>query len=321
MGGGTGTYTVLSGLKKYPVHLSAIVSMMDSGGSNRILRDEFGLLPTSDFRQCIIALADEHARDDDLRKLFTYRYQSGVGISGMTFGNLFMAALTDVYGTQEKALEKTCELLHVQGDILPVTYDDVHLVAKYDNGKQILGEHYIDMPDDEVGKHRIIDMEVLPEARANKKAVKAIRNSDMIVLGPGDLYTSTICNLVVNGIADVVRKSNAKVVLVVNLMTKFGETYNYTAQDHLLDVEKYIGVGRVDCCIVNNSKSIPSNVLRKYKEVHSIPVKDDLDEGEVEVIRRSLFANKVYQTSKSDVVVRSLIRHDSNKLAKILNSL
>src|SRR3989344_8997192 len=118
IGGGTGTYTVLTGLKKYPVELSAIISMMDSGGSNRVIRDEFGLLPTSDSRQCMVALASEKTHEV-LRNLFTYRYNQGTGISGMTFGNLFMAALTDTYGSQGKAIKKTCEILDVRGNIFP----------------------------------------------------------------------------------------------------------------------------------------------------------------------------------------------------------
>lgn len=150
IGGGTGTYTILKGLKNFPVHLSAIISMTDSGGSNRVLRDEFGLLPTSDIRQCITALASDNS-NGLIRELFTYRYNQGTGISGMTFGNLFMVALTDIYGSQEAALEKTCQLLDVKGDIIPVTLDNTHLVARYENGEQVLGEHHIDQPDERLG--------------------------------------------------------------------------------------------------------------------------------------------------------------------------
>ncbi|MFV1917306.1 MAG: 2-phospho-L-lactate transferase CofD family protein, partial [Patescibacteria group bacterium] len=183
IGGGTGTYHVLSGLKKYPVSLSAVVSMTDSGGSNRVIRDEFGLLPTSDIRQVMVALASDSS-DEVLRKLFTYRYNAGTGISGMTYGNLFMAALTDIYGNQEKAIEKTCEILNVKGKIIPVTYDNTNLVARYDNGEQVLGEHYIDEPDERLGQHKIAELEVFPRANANKKALTAIEKADLIVLGP-----------------------------------------------------------------------------------------------------------------------------------------
>ena len=185
VGGGTGTYTVLLGLKKYPVDLSVIVSMMDSGGSNRVLRDEFGLLPTSDIRQCMVALSSENA-DRTLRKLFTYRYNSGIGISGMTFGNLFMAALTDIYGgNQEKAIEETCKLLGVVGKIIPVTYDNTHLVARYSNGKQVLGEHYIDEPAGENLGQRIVEVEVFPPAKANTESLRTLKNSDAIIKAVG----------------------------------------------------------------------------------------------------------------------------------------
>src|SRR5512135_3794510 len=179
IGGGTGTFTVLSGLKKYPkLDLSVIVTMMDSGGSNRIIRDEFGLLPTSDLRQCIVALSSEKP-SEIVRELFTYRYNQGTGISGMTFGNLFLAALTDIYGSQEKAIEKTCEFLDVQGKIIPVTFDNTNLVARYDNGKQVLGEHFIDEPDSDLCLHRIVELSVFPPAKANEKAITEIDNADL----------------------------------------------------------------------------------------------------------------------------------------------
>lgn len=321
IGGGTGTYTILSGLKKHPASLSVIISMTDSGGSNRVIRDEFGLLPTSDIRQCIVALASDDSLKS-LRQLFTYRYSQGTGISGMTFGNLFMAALTDIYDSQEKAIEKTCEILDVQGEIIPVTFDDTHLVARYSNGRQVLGEHFIDEPEEEQGKHKIIDLETVPEARANKKAIKAIKNADLIVLGPGDLYTSIICNLVVKGISEAIRKSKAKVCYVMNLMTKFGETNDYTAKDHLTELEKYLNKGAVDFCLVNKNKKFSNSVLERYIQEKAVPVKDDLDEVEdVEVVRGDFVSSKVYKKAKGDKLKRSLIRHDSDKLAKSVMSL
>lgn len=321
MGGGTGTYTALSGLKKYSVDLSAIISMTDSGGSNRVIRDEFGLLPTSDLRQCMVALASENA-DELLRKLFTYRYNQGTGISGMTYGNLFMAALTDIYGDQEKAIKKTCEILNVQGEILPVTYDNAHLVARYDNGEQVLGEHFIDEPDERLGNRRIVELEVFPRAIANKKALKAIQNADLIVLGPGDLYTSIICNLVVDGVALAVRRSKAKCAYVMNLMTTFGQTNGFKTSEHILELEKYLGKGAIDFCLVNSTKIFPNGILKKYREEKAYPVKDDLGNGDgVEVVRRSFISRRVFEKPKSDKLKRSLIRHDSAKLARAIMSL
>jgi len=320
VGGGTGTYTTLLGLKKYNVHLSAIVSMMDSGGSNRVIRDEFGLLPTSDIRQCIVALANEQTSDDDLRRLFMYRYETGTRMSGMTFGNLFMAALTDVYGSQEKAIDKTCEILRVEGDIVPVTHDNVQLIARYDNGKQVLGEHFIDEPDEETGKHKIVELEVVPRAKANPKALKAIGDADLIVMGPGDLFTSVICNLVVDGISDAICKSNAKKVYVSNLMTKFGQTNDYKVSNHIDEIIKYLRKGCLDMCLINKNHEISQNIVKRYEEEHATIVVNDVKKlyNGVNIVEKDLISDEVYSKPKSDVVVRSLIRHDSDKLAKAL---
>ena len=318
IGGGTGTYTVLNGLQGKNVDLTAIVSMMDSGGSNRILRDEFGLLPTSDLRQCIVALASRN-RNGLIRELFTYRYHQGIGIEGMTFGNLFMAALTDIYGSQEKAIEKTCEFLDVQGKILPVTYDNSHLVARYANGAQVLGEHYIDEPNESNGRSRIVELSVIPDAKANKEVLKAIKSADLIVLGPGDLYTSTLCNLVVGGVKEAIDESDAKVIYIVNLMTKFGQTNGFKASDHLSEIEKYLGKSSVDVVFVNKKFSITKRIRDRYEEEHANVVEDDLKNVKnKKIVKEDFRASEEYLKSKGDKLKRSLIRHDSEKLAKAI---
>jgi uncharacterized cofD-like protein len=316
IGGGTGTYTVLTGLRKHPVDISVIVSMMDSGGSNRIIRDEFGLLPTSDIRQCMVALASDTSHEL-LRKLFTYRYNSGTGITGMTFGNLFMAALTDIYGSQEEAINKTSEFLDVKGRIIPVTMENTNLVARYDNGKQILGEHYIDEPDEDLCKHRIVELSTFPPAKASPQALKAIGEADAIILGPGDLFTSVICNLVIDGVADAIAKSDGKVIYVANLMTRYGQTDGLTARGHIEEIEKYLGKNAVDIVLLNKNGSFPKDVLKRYREEKAYPVKDDLDSTNgLKVIRGGFASDAVYEKSKSDKLTRSLIRHDSDKLAR-----
>lgn len=321
VGGGTGAYTVLLGLKKYSVELTAIISMMDSGGSNRVIRDEFGLLPTSDIRQCMVALASEKSHEL-LRRLFTYRYNQGTGISGMTFGNLFMAALTDIYGSQEASIKKTCEMLDVQGEILPVTFSDSQLVARYDNGQQVLGEHYIDEPSELTGGHRIIELETVPEAKANPKALQALREADLIVMGPGDLYTSTICNFIIDGVARAIRNSKAKKVYVMNLMTTWGQTNGFKASDLIMELEKYLGKGAIDFCLFSKGKKIPKTILERYKKEKSYPVKDDLgSRRDIKIIRRHMTSSKIYEKPKSDKLKRSLIRHDSKKLARAIISL
>ena len=321
IGGGTGTYTVVSGLKHYPVSLSVIVSMMDSGGSNRVIRDEFGLLPVSDLRQVMVALASDKA-DEVLRNLFTYRYTQGTGISGMTFGNLFMAALTDIYGSQKKAIEKTSEVLRVTGKIIPVTYDNVHLVAKYSNGREVLGEHYIEEPNIEVEDSKISELSVFPKAQANLDAIVAITDADLIILGPGDLYTSIICNLVIDGVSEAIKKSKAKKVFVVNLMTRRGQTDKLTASDHVGILQKYLGGEVLDYCLVEKTEKYDPAVLARYELEKAYPVVDNLvDSQKIRIKRRSLVSEKVFEREKGDNLARSLIRHDSKKLAKAIMEL
>lgn len=325
IGGGTGTFVALSGLKKYPnLDLSVIVSMMDDGGSNRIIRDEFGYLPTSDIRQCLIALSSEDT-DKTLRELFNYRYNAGTGISGMTFGNLFMAALTDIYkGDQDKAIEETCKILHVKGKVIPVTFDKTNLVAKYENKKEVLGEHNIDEPDPEQGQYRILDIDTMPKAKLNPKVATAIQKADIIVLGPGDLYTSVLCNLVIGDLSQKINKSKAKKVFVINLMTKFGQTNNFKASDFVYEVEKYLGRDTIDYYLINDSTKYPPNLLERYSEEASVPIVDNLNEiqnRKFKVVRENIVSNKVYKKQKSDLLARSLIRHDSDKLAKAITSL
>lgn len=324
IGGGTGTYTTLLGLKRYPLDISVIVSMTDSGGSNRVIRDEFGLLPTSDIRQAMVALANEKS-DELLRNLFTYRYTQGTGISGMTFGNLFMIALTDILGSQEKAIDETCRLLDVKGKIIPVTFDDGHLVARYDNGRQVLGEHQIDEPSDSIGEHRIVGLEIFPKVQANPIALQTILEADLIILAPGDLYTSLLANLVVPGISKAIAKSKAKKVYVVNLMTKFGQTNQFTASDHLFELYKYLSGGVVDYCLVSKLPKLNSNIIKRYKEEKAQIVSDDLDDFKQsprpKIIRTDLVSKHVFEKSTSDALIRSLIRHDPDKLAKAIVSL
>lgn len=321
IGGGTGAYTVLMGLKNYPVNLSVVVTMMDSGGSNRVIRDEFGILPTSDLRQCMVALAGKNT-NDLVRNLFTYRYRQGTGIEGMTFGNLFMIALTDIYGSQKRAIEKTCKFLGVKGHIIPVTYDNSHLVARYANGAQVLGEHAIDEPNDRNGKSKIVELSLVPPAKANKKALQSIKEADLIVIGPGDLYTSLICNLIVDGVADSIKKSKAKKVYIVNLMTKFGQTNSFTAREHLKELEKYLGKNVVDVCLVSKKIKVPNEITGRYKEENAELVKEDLEgTGKLRVIKGEFQSDIVYEKQGSDKLKRSLIRHDSDKLAKAIMSL
>jgi uncharacterized cofD-like protein len=314
IGGGTGTFVVLKGLKHYPCKLHAIVTMSDSGGSNKRLRDEFGLLPTSDIRQCLVALSDENGGIGLLRKLFMYRFEKGTGITGMTFGNLFMAALTDIVGSQKEAIKQTGKVLRIQGTVIPISFTDTNLVATYENGEQLSEEHLIDEPPHD-GKIKITNISLNPTAEANPEALHAIAKADCIVLGPGDLYTSLLPNILVKGIPEAIASSSAKKVYIVNLMTKFGQTYNYSAHDHVQVIEKYIGC-KLDYILLNNAP-IPQKALDVYKKYFEQPVVDDLsDSPKQTVIREDIVGKQFTVKAKSDTLVRSLIRHDSDKLAK-----
>jgi len=321
IGGGTGTFVVLSGLKKYPVRLSAIVSMADSGGSNRVLRDEMGLLPTSDIRQCLVALAaNNNGAETLLRKLFTYRFCRGKGIDGMTFGNLFMAALSDILQSQEKAILQTQNILKIKGEILPVTLTNTQLAAVYENGLKVIGEHHIDEPRHDI-KLRIKKAFLVPQAKAYKPALEAIKKANLIVIGPGDLYTSLISNLLVKGVPEAIRRSKAKKVFIMNLMTRPGQTYGFSAKDHILAIEQYLGENVLDFAIVN-STPVPLAIVRKYQAEKACPVVDNL--GNImkpKIIRKDLLSNKVTLRILGDSLWRSLIRHDSAKLAKAIFNL
>ncbi len=319
IGGGTGTFVVLRGLKQYPYTLSAIVTMSDSGGSNRRIRDEFGLLPTSDIRQCLVALSDENGGAGLLRKLFMYRFEKGTGIAGMTFGNLFMAALSDIVGSQEEAIRQTGKVLRVKGSVIPVTLTDTNLYATYEDGHTETEEHLIDEPTHD-GRMPIVDAYLKPTAKPNPEALAAVRAADLIVVGPGDLYTSVLPNLLVPGIPEALKAAKGKLVYVMNLMTKFGQTYNFTAADHLRVLEKQIGKS-IDYVIVNSAKLSPK-ALAIYAKYHEVPVVNDLvDTSYYRVEEAELVGKTLYAKSSSDALIRSLIRHDSDALARVLVSL
>ncbi len=318
IGGGTGTFTALTGLRELNYRLAAVVSMADSGGSNRILRDEFGILPTSDIRQCMVALASQRGNRDILRQLFTYRYHCGNGIAGMTFGNLFMAALTDIYQDQAKAIQVTCEVLGIKDQILPVTLDDVQLAAQYEDGSVVVGEHLIDEPEHD-GSLRITHLSTKPVAAMYPPVRAVLAEADLIVFGPGDLYTSLICNLIVGGMVPAMKAAKAKKIYVMNLMTKWGQTTGCTAQDHLNEMENYLGKNVLDGVIVNTDWQLPDGVLALYRQEKSVPVADDLGHGKrLKIVRADVISPVKMARVKGDKLWRSIIRHDSRKLAKAI---
>lgn len=321
IGGGTGTFTLLKGLREYSdLDISAIVTMADDGGSNKVLRDEFGLLPTSGIRQSIVALA----RDESLlRQLFSYRYYQGTGISGMTFGNLFMAALADILKDQKKAIQETCKLLGVQGSVLPVSYENTSLVAKYQDGTEVLGEHYIDLSSPKVAKQRIVSLRTIPQVQLDADAREAILSADLLILGPGDLYTNTVANLVVGGMREAIEASSAKIVFVMNLMTRLGESYAYKASDFLADIGEYLNPDTLDFVLVNTDLELSPLVLKKYESEGSVLVEDDLGDlwHHAKIVRSPLLSHLKPKKQKGDGLTRSMVRHDPSLLAQAIHEL
>ncbi|MBU0618840.1 YvcK family protein [Patescibacteria group bacterium] len=317
IGGGTGSAVVLSGLREYPVDLTAIVAVTDSGGSTGRLRTEFGFLPVGDMRQCLAALAKGN-KSEYIRKLLLYRFDKGKGLEGHNLGNLILTALTDISSSEPKAVEVAAQIFRLEGRILPITTKNIQLMAVYENGKTVIGEHEIDEP--KQGGKRIIKLLTKPEAVIYKEAKKAILAADLIILGPGDLYTSILPNLIINGVRKTFLLSKAKVVYIVNLMTRFGQTHNLSANDHVQEIERYLGK-KPDFVLFNNRK-IPEKILQLYKKEKGFPTKDDI-KGKIhyKLIRGDFLAPELVIKPKGDVKKRSFLRHNSKKLAKTIISL
>lgn len=319
IGGGTGTHTVLTGLKRYrkQAELHAIVTMADSGGSTGRLRDEFGYLPVGDVRMALVALAREIDTHEELvRKLFLYRFEKGEGLTGHNFGNVLLVALTDLLGSEEEAIRVAARILNVEGNVIPVTTREVQLVAKYEDGEVIIGEHDIDEPLKERNGYHITELSVRPEAEINPRAEDAILNADLIVLGPGDLYTSVLANCVIDGVKGAISRSQARVVYVSNLITKVGQTVGMNAGDHVREIIRYTGV-TPDVVLVNKS-DFPEALLRRYAEKDEYPVDPTCDDIDSTVIVDDFAAKEEVVTGSGDRLKRSLIRHDPRKLAGAL---
>ncbi|MDH7476724.1 MAG: YvcK family protein [Microgenomates group bacterium] len=312
LGGGTGTFVVLTGLKKYPIDLGVIVSMMDSGGSTGKLRDQLGVLPPGDLRQCLVALSEAPLL---WRQLFLYRFSTG-DMAGHNFGNIFLSALEKVCQDYNQVVDTASFVLKTKGKVIPVTFDKTHLCVKYQDGKVIKGEGKIDENNDETST--IIKAYLEPAVKSNIKAIKRITESDFLVIGPGDLYTSIIPILLVGGIKKTIQTSRAKIIYVLNLMTKFGQTTNYQASHHLKDLEKYLGRS-IDYVLVNNGQ-IAADILKWYLSHKEKPVINDLKQNDLKtkIIEGNLISNQRIVKNPVDRLTRSILRHDPKKLAQIL---
>ena len=253
IGGGHGLSTVLRGLKEHTNNLTAIVTVGDDGGSSGRLRREMGVLPPGDMRMCLVALADAEPL---MTQLFQYRFDKGSGLEGHSFGNLFLVAMNAITGNFEKALRESSRVLAVRGQILPSTLEDIALCAEYEDGETIHGESQL--PDVRKPIKRLFLQPAMPQAYP--EALKAILEADMIVIGPGSLYTSVLPNLLVEDICTAVRRATAVKVYVCNVATQRGETDDFFASDHIAALERHIGKGVFHYVIVNNNSRTTGDI-------------------------------------------------------------
>ena len=319
IGGGTGSSIVLKALKNSGHQLYAIVPMGDSGGSTGRLRDEFGVLSSGEIRQRLMAMASDDEETRPLRDLLDYRFQGGGELRGHNLGNLIICGFTEMYGSQKKAVEILSKVLKIRGEIVPSTFDRFDLAAKYADGSKIIGEHDID--ETKTAK-RIIKLYTEPAVTSNPRAIDVIKSADMIIFSMGDLYTSILHAIIVGGIKEAISKSRAKKIYVSNLMTSFGETIGMTLGDHVAELEKYTD-SKIDE-VVANSGEMPMAILSEYRKNSEEPVKLELTNGQkkrIKITAADLISEEIYKKSDSDVLRRNPLRHDPNKLRKVILSM
>ena len=305
IGGGTGLSTMLRGLKYYTSNITAIVTVGDDGGGSGKLREDLGMLPPGDIRNCILALADT---EPIMKELLQYRFTDG-NLKNQSFGNLFLAAMDGISDNFEDAVQKMSSVLAVTGKVIPVTLDDMQLKAILKNGNIVKGESQI--PKEAIKQKSPIERLVLePEdAVPLKEALDAIKEADAIVMGPGSLYTSVIPNLLVNKISSAVRKSKAYRVYISNIMTQPGETDGFTASDHLKTIQKYGGKDIVEC-VIANCGAISDELKEKYDKEGAKLV--ELDEENIKSQGVDLIVGNLIKMESG------FIKHDADYLAQIL---
>lgn len=304
IGGGTGLSTMLRGLKKHTSNLTAIVTMADDGGGSGVLRTDLGMPPPGDVRNCLQALANA---EPIMEQLINYRFPEGT-LAGQSFGNLFLAALMGITGSFDEAVVQMSQVLAITGRVLPVTSDNIQLLAEFENGTQVVGESRI-CDFKKAQDCRISQIRLIPEhPKVNPLALEAIAKADLILLGPGSLYTSVIPNLLVDGITDAIAAAPALRAYVCNVMTQDGETEGYTAADHLRALLSHSNSQLVDFCLVN-SAPIPDYLLERYAEENARPI--EVDPAEIAALGVELATGDM-----ADLHHKKLARHDPDKLAQ-----
>ncbi|MEM7174433.1 MAG: gluconeogenesis factor YvcK family protein [Chlamydiota bacterium] len=306
MGGGTGNFTVLRGLKKYDLDLSAIVSMADDGGSTGILRDELGVLPPGDVRQCLVALSNSSRL---MRSLMNYRFENG-GLGGHSFGNLLLSALEKVTGSFEKAVEEVGRILYIKGKVIPVTTHPVRLKMVLRSRQVLEGEREIYLSEEIDRGYDSLFLEPYPQP--NPHAIAEIMNADLIVMGPGGLHTSIIPNLLIKGVSYALSKTGAKILYISNLMNRKGQTTRFKVSDYHREITRYIGEDIFDYILVNNQQP-EAELIERYAEEGDL-VENDMDDPRV--ISAPLIGELGYKKQADMLIKRSLIRHHSEQITK-----
>ena len=305
IGGGHGLSNMLRGLKDYTENLSAVVTVADDGGGSGALRQDLGMPPPGDIRNCLVALANTEPL---MKQMMDYRFQEGT-LAGQSFGNLFLAALNGISPSFDTAVRRMSEVLAITGRVLPVTTADVQLEAEFENGASVIGESKI-FHCKKKEDCRITKVRLLPEhPKALPEALAALREADMIVLGPGSLYTSIIPNLLVDGIVEAIQESSALKVYVCNVMTQEGETEGYTASDHIAALFQHSAQGLFHLCLANSSP-IPADVAERYAREGAEPLRFDAERCAalgVELVSRPVA-----------MVQDGYVRHHPDKLAQEL---
>lgn len=315
IGGGTGSFTVLSSLRGHAKDLTAIVSMADDGGSTGVLRDELGVLPPGDVRQCLVALSSSRA----MRELFDYRYEEGP-FKGHSFGNMFLTTLEKTTGDFAKAVESASDILRIKGRVVPATLDDVRLIMRWkDSQLELHGERVIDSDHFKLDP-RQADLELSPAPKVNPTAIEAIGDADLVVISPGDLYTSLGPLLIIDGIGEALRKTTAKIIYVSNLTTKHGQTDGFSVEDHVREIERFAGGAVIDKVLYNTEQPPKELEERYWAEKASILDRDMSDERTEVAYSGKDLLGMMADKSDADVmpVTRSLIRHDHQKLGQAI---
>lgn len=312
MGGGTGIYPVVTALKELPVKISTIVAVSDSGGSTGRIRDEFGFPPVGDLRQSLAALAQDDGQAW-IRKILLYRFEKGTSLQGHNLGNLILTALQDMTGSTTQALQIAEKIFRLEGDVIPVTEENVQLKINYSDGSSATGEHILDN-NQAVGK-KIKTVSLIPNGKVNPVATAAIQAAHLVIIGPGDFYASLMAVLVANGMKTVLTNCSAKVVYVLNLMTRSTQTSDMSAADHVKGIETVIG-RNIDQVVINAS-TIPKPILKLYAAENEYPVKNDLTTNQ-RVIMAPLLEEELFIQSHNDTAHRSLLRHSQEKLKQVL---